>query len=188
MVASDDVAITQLLAQARDGDAAAGDVVMPLIYRQLRTSALAAMRGEARAVTMQPTALVNECWLRLQRSPGAPCSDRGQFLRLAGRVMRNVLVDVARQRQRRPNSAGGGVELDIGGEQPNLVDFLDLEAAIAKLADCDQELVRLVELRYFAGMTLEETAQAMEISTTQAHRMWQLARAFLLRDLIGGRD
>lgn len=161
---------------------------MPLLYRQLRTSALAAMRGEARAVTMQPTALVNECWLRLQRSPGAPCSDRGQFLRLAGRVMRNVLVDVARQRQRRPNSAGGVVELDIGGEQPNLVDFLDLEAAIAKLADCDQELVRLVELRYFAGMTLEETAQAMEISTTQAHRMWQLARAFLLRDLIGGRD
>ena len=181
-------AITQLLAQVRDGDAAAGEVVLPLLYRQLHASAMAAMRGEARAVTMQPTALVNECWLRLQRSPGAPYADRGQFLRLAGRVMRNVLVDVARQRQRRPNAAGDVLALDIGGgDTAEVVDFLDLEAAVARLAEHDEQLVQLVELRYFAGMTLEETAQVLEVSTTQVHRMWQLARAFLLRELRDGR-
>jgi DNA-directed RNA polymerase specialized sigma24 family protein len=100
-------------------------------------------------------------------------------------VIRNVLVDAARSRKGRVSKQGddSGLELAIGPEQGDLVDVLDLQAALERLAKRDPELERIVELRFFAGLTLDETAEALDRSTTSVHRAWQLARAILIRDL-----
>jgi RNA polymerase sigma factor (TIGR02999 family) len=160
---------------------------MPLIYADLHARAAAVMRGERRQVTMQPTALVHEAWLRLQQSPGSDWQSRAHFLRLAGRVMRNVLVDRAR---RRPAAAGDEVAdqvaIAIGPDIDDQVDVLDLQAALAALAARDPELEQIVDLRFFAGLTLQETADALGKSVTSVHRGWELARAFRLRELRRG--
>lgn len=179
-----DPMITQLLARMREGDAVASEQLMPLLYAHLHERAVALMRRESREVTMQPTMLVHEAWLRLQQNPGSGYEDRGHFLRLAGRVMRNLLVDSAR---RRKHAAGGAdpevLAIAIGPDADDRVDVLDLQAALEALARRDPELEQIVEMRFFAGLTLQETAQALGKSTTGVHRGWELARAFLLREL-----
>ncbi len=181
--------ITQLLARMRDGDAVAAEQLMPVLYAHLHERAASLMRRESREVTMQPTMLVHEAWLRLQQSPGGGWDDRGHFLRLAGRVMRNVLVDNARRRRR---TVGGddaeSLAIAIGPAADDRADVLDLQAALERLAMRDPELEQIVEMRFFAGLTLQETAAAIGKSTTSVHRAWELARAFLLRELRGAGD
>src|SRR5690606_40016042 len=179
-----DLDITNLLLRSRAGDLEASDQLMPLIYADLHARAAAIMRGESREATLQPTALVHEVWIRLQRSPGVEWESRGHFLRLAGRVMRNVLVDRARRRR----MTAADVDLDavaiaIGPNVEDRVDVLDLQAALARLAERDPELEEIVDMRFFAGLTLQETADARGRSVTSVHRAWELARTFLLREL-----
>jgi RNA polymerase sigma factor (TIGR02999 family) len=177
--------ITQLLADFQDGSAEAQEVVAAWLYPRLRSVAQAEMAKEARHITVQPTVLVHEAWLRLSKGESQDFESRRHFLRLAGRVIRNVLVDAARSRKGRVSKQGddSGLELAIGPEQGDLVDVLDLQAALERLAKRDPELERIVELRFFAGLTLDETAEALDRSTTSVHRAWQLARAILIRDL-----
>lgn len=175
--------ITELLARMRAGDVDAGERLMPLLYAHLHERAAALMRRESREVTMQPTMLVHEAWLRLQQSPGDGWQDRGHFLRLAGRVMRNVLVDNARRRRSAAAADSEQVAIAIGPQPDDRVAVLDLHAALQRLAERDPELEQIVEMRFFAGLTLQETAAALEKSTTSVHRAWELARAFLLREL-----
>lgn len=180
-----DAAITRLLVRLREGDAAAGEQLVPLIYERLHARAAAAMRGEHRQVTMQPTVLVHEAWMRLQSSPAASWEDRGHFLRLAGRVMRNILVERARRRR---VERDGGVDpqviaVTIGGGAGDQVELLDLHAALERLAARDPELGELVDMRFFAGLTLQEAADLLGRSVTSLHRSWEFARSFLLREL-----
>lgn len=176
--------ITALLARARAGDPEATEQVIPLLYGELHARAEALMRGERAGVTLQPTALLHEAWLRLKQSPGAPWTDRNHFLRLAGRVMRNVLVDHARRHKAaRPEDQEALLSITIGPDQDDRVDMLDLQAAIEQLAKRDPELEQIIELRFFAGMTLQETALALGKSVSAVHRAFELARAFLLRAL-----
>jgi len=179
--------ITRLLSRLSSGDIEAADQVMPLLYADLHARAAAMMRREQSHATLQPTALLNEAWMRLQGNSGSDYADRAHFLRLAGRIMRNVLVDHARRRKRSKRQ-GGSEELAvaIGPETTQQVEVLDLQAALEKLANTDPELEQVVELRYFAGLTLRETAETLGKTTSSVHRAWELARAFLLRELSTG--
>lgn len=177
--------ITELLADLRGGSQAAQEAVASWLYPRLRAVAGAAMAKEGRHVTMQPTVLVHEAWLRLSRGEGQDYGSRQQFLRLAGRVIRNVLIDAARSRRGRESIGDGeaALQLAIGPAPADVVEVLDLQAALERLAARDPELEQVVELRFFAGLTLEETAEVLDRSTTSVHRAWQLARAILIRDL-----
>ncbi|MCA8952584.1 MAG: sigma-70 family RNA polymerase sigma factor [Planctomycetes bacterium] len=180
--------ITQLLSRLQGGDNGAAEQLMPLLYAELHARASAMMRRESEAMTLQPTALLHEAWVRLQEySAGRETTytDRTHFLRLAGKVMRNVLVDHARRRRRRAADEPLGDELAIAiGPGPDeRADVLDLQVAMQRLAERDAELEEIVELRFFGGLTLQETADALGKTTSSVHRAWELARAFLLREL-----
>lgn len=180
---TDDAEITRLLLRLRHGDGAAGEQLMPLLYADLHARAEQLMRGERRGLTLQPTALLHEAWVRLSQSPGTTWTDRGHFLRLAAKVMRNVLVDHARRRHTEAGVTADALPVALGPDAADQVDVLDLQAALQRLAAHDPELDRIVELRFFGGLTLQETAQALGKPTSSVHRAWELARAFLLREL-----
>ncbi|MCA8953830.1 MAG: RNA polymerase subunit sigma [Planctomycetes bacterium] len=188
MTEPSDAEITQLLTRFRDGDADAGERLVPLLYASLRARAESLMRGESREVTLQPTVLVHEAWLRLCRSPGGEWRDRGFFLRLAGRVMRNVLVD--RARRKRPAVADGvdpeTLAIPIGPGADDHVEVLSLHEALERLAERDPELADLVDMRFFGGVTLEDAAEVLGRSRAAVHRSWELARTILLRELRRG--
>lgn len=187
--------ITVLLTRLRGGDSAAAEQLIPLVYADLHARAAAIMRGERQQGTLQPTALVHEAWMRLQKSPGNSCENRRHFLRLAGRVMRNVLVDRARRRREHANvdvaslaitlpPGSGSLPLShADGSGGDCIDVLDLQTALERLAERDPELEEIVDMRFFAGLTLRETAEALGKSVTGVHRAWELARTFLLREL-----
>ncbi|MDA0372236.1 MAG: ECF-type sigma factor [Planctomycetota bacterium] len=190
MVTTPNPPITALLADLQAGDEDAREAVAGWLYPRLREMAGTEMARQQRQITVQPTVLVHEAWLRLCQGTERDYSCRRHFLKLAGCVIRHVLVDAARSRQRRPRSPGGdqGLELAIGPLPSDVVDVLDLQAALERLAARDPELERIVELRFFAGLTLEETGEVLDRSTTSVHRAWQLARAMLIRDLQSSRS
>jgi RNA polymerase sigma factor (TIGR02999 family) len=179
------VPITALLADLRVGDEAAQEAVASWLYPRLRAVAGAEMAKEGRQVTVQPTMLVHEAWIRLTGGQERDYQSRQHFLRLAGRVIRNILVDAARSRRSRASGHGeeSPLELAIGPEPTDVIGVLDLQAALERLAERDPELERIIELRFFAGLTLEETAEVLDRSTTSVHRAWQLARTILIREL-----
>lgn len=160
---------------------------MPLVYDELHRSAVRAMRSEAVGHTLQPTALVNEAYLRLVDQHRASWQNRSQFYGIAAQMMRRVLVDHARARQ--SEKRGGGhrpITLDELRDPPadtSPVDVLDLNAALDKLATFDPSQARLVELRYFSGLNIEETADALGVSPATVKREWSVARAWLKREL-----
>ena len=172
---------TVLLRRARDGDAAAADELLPLLYDELRRIAVAHMAGERDGHTLQPTALVHEAWMRLADAP-EHAEDKNHFLSLAARVMRRVLVDHARTRKAAKR----------GGEQQRLplddalalyeqrdLDVLALDDALAGLEQMDAELARLVELRFFGGLSNGEAAEALGSSLRSVERSWATARTWL---------
>lgn len=180
--------VTELLVAWGSGDRAALDVLVPMVYEDLRRRARRALRQEAAGHTLQTTALVHEAYLRLaaQRGP-AGLEGRAQFLGIAARCMRQVLVDAARARQ--AAKRGGGVRAvtlsdaaDVA-EQGDGVDVLALDAALERLAALDADQARLVELRYFAGLTIDDTAAALGVSAATVSREWSVARRWLHREL-----
>jgi RNA polymerase sigma factor (TIGR02999 family) len=181
-------AVTKLLRAWNDGDPEAREQLLPLVYRELRRQAAFYLRRERRDHTLPATALVHEAYLRLVGQE-ASYANRAHFLALAASMMRRVLVDHARARAaaKRPQpdlmialdeQAGPAVE-------PRPVELLGLDRALTELAAVDERQARLVELRYFVGLTAEETAEVMGISLTTVKREWSLARAWLYRHLKG---
>jgi RNA polymerase sigma-70 factor (ECF subfamily) len=159
------------------------------VYRELRRIAAAFMRGERPGQTLQATALVHEAYLRLAGA-GAPWNDRQHFIGIAARSMRQILVDRARARGAQKRWAGldrvSLAEALVAAPADDAM-LPALDEALARLEAVDAELARLVELRYFVGMTVEETAAAMNLSPATVKRRWALARAWLFRALSGDR-
>ena len=189
--------MTALLAAWGRGDASAYERLVPLVYAELREMAGRYLRRERPDHTLQPTALVHEAYLRLVDQTSARWSNREQFFAIAAQAMRRILVDHARGRDARKR--GGDVVkvplADAGGpgvpepaapsSGPTEVALVDLDEALHELAGLDPELVRVVELRYFAGLTIEETASARGVSPATVKREWAAARAWLFRRLRG---
>lgn len=179
--------ITSLLRDWREGDLVARDRLVAVLYPELRALADRQLRGERANHTLQPTALVNEAYLRLSGLERMDWQDRAHFVRMAARVMREVLVDHARRRQAAKRDGGHRVTLtglDLADEGGNL-DALALDTALTRLEQIDPDKARVVELRYFGGLTIEETAEAMGSSPATVKRHWQSARAWLFDALSG---
>ena len=177
--------VTALLLRWRQGDNTALDQLLPLVYDELRRVARAHLRAE-RNPSLQPTALVNELYLRLVKNDSMIIHDRAHFFAIAGRVMRQVLVDHARQRL--ADKRGGGVtfislETMMEPARPPAVDVLVIDEALDQLTSVDARLCRVVELRFFAGLTIDETAEALEVSTATVERDWAMAKAWLFQRL-----
>ena len=178
--------ITALVADARLGDAGATAKLVPLVYAELRHIAAALMARERDAATLQPTALVHEAYLRLLGN--AEWQNRAHFLGAAAQAMRRILIEHARKRHRlkrggeleRVTLTDGQLQYDANPEQ-----LLALEQALVKLEARDREMARVVELRYFGGLTVEETAEVLGSSPRTVHRQWAGARAWLHRELAG---
>ncbi len=179
---TDDPDVTLLLHRIRDGDRQALDELVPLVYRELRQIAATQMRRERGEHTLQPTALVNEAFLRMFAVKGPQLADRAHFLRVVSHTMRQVLVDHARARAAAKRGDGLKVPLDEqlhGAAEMPLVDLLAVESAIQRLEAEDPALARLVEMRFFAGMTAEETAEAVGESVHAVRHNLRYAQARL---------
>jgi len=181
--------VTGLLRAWRDGDQAALEALMPLVHDELRRIARRCLNGERANHSVQTTELVNEAFLRLVDVQQVDWQSRTHFLALSARLMRRVLVDYARARG--ADKRGGGavhVTLDdatVGGAAP-AADVVRLDDALKALAALDERKSRVVELRFFGGLTVDETAAALEISSKTVLRDWEFARAWLHREVGGG--
>ena len=184
-------AITELLRAWSSGDEQASEALAMFIYAELRRQAGIALRGDGEGQTLQPTALVHEAWLRLEGQHSARWESRTQFFAVAAQMMRRVLVDHARAR-RAAKRGGATPQLTLGavdregagaGAALDSVDLLALDDALARLAALDPQKARLVELRYFAGLSIPEAAVALGISPATVGREWAVARMWLRREL-----
>ena len=179
--------VTRLLALASDGDAGAMASLFDVLYRELRRLAVSAMRSERRDHTLQPTALVHEAYVRLA-DERTPLAGRHHFFGVAAVAMRRILVEHARARHalKRGGHAAkvplDGLDLAIEAVAQDL-DLDVLDQALTRLAALDTRQARIVELRYFAGLTVEETAEVVGLSTRTVKREWALARAWLRREM-----
>jgi RNA polymerase sigma factor (TIGR02999 family) len=174
--------VTQLLARWAGGDQAALDALMPVVYAELRRIADAYLRRERHDHTLQPTALVHEAWLRLVRQDGGQFDHRKQFYALAAQVMRRILVDHARTAN--ADKRGGGavktaLDESTAGSTPPVVDLLALNEALDQLAAVSPRQARVVELRYFGGLNLEEAAEVLGVSAPTISRDQKTAEAWL---------
>jgi RNA polymerase sigma-70 factor, ECF subfamily len=179
--------VTRLLMQWSQGDAAALQQVYPLVYDELRQLARRRLHGEHREHTLAPTALVHEVYLRLVDQRRATWQNRAQFLAVAAQLMRRILVDHARARRARKRGGTATlVSLDSAGDLPastGTADVLAIDEAVTKLAAHDADQARIVELRFFAGLSVEEIAHVLHRSPRTVKREWRLARAWLYREL-----
>jgi RNA polymerase sigma factor (TIGR02999 family) len=176
--------VTTLLQAWSQGDAVARDRLLPLVYSELRRRAAAYLRRERRDHTMRPTDLVHEAYLRLCGQRVA-WESRNQFFGVAANLMRRVLVDHARARGAAKRGRAVRVTLGLaeGAQSPPEPDILDLDAALDQLSAQDERQGRLVELRFFGGLTQEESAQVLGVSLATANREWATAKAWLYRRL-----
>ncbi len=180
--------VTALLQAWSAGDVAAGDRLVPLVYDELRRQAARQLRRERGDHTLRPTALVHEAYLRLAGQERAHWQSRAQFFAVAAQVMRRVLVDHARRQKARKRPGGGQrvtLAEDLVVDMPRDVDVVALDQALQELHSVDPRRARLVELRFFAGLTVEEAATALAVSARTVEREWRLARAWLFRRLSG---
>ena len=182
--------VTSLLRLWSAGDQQAFDRLIPLVYDELHRMALRQMSGERRNASMQATALVNEVCLRLMGWDQARWQNRGHFFGVSAHMMRRVLVDIARRRQadRRGGREAVRVPLDVvdAGVPPRDADLVAIDQALERLATADSRKARVVELRFFGGLSAEETAQALGVSVRTVHTDWAFARAWLYRVLTEG--
>src|SRR5688572_12347775 len=185
--------VTGLLLAWSAGDQGALDRLLPAVYAELRRQARLALRHESAGHTLQPTALVHEAYLRLVDQRQARWESRGHFFAVAAQAMRRILVDHARAR-RRAKRGGGAVVVALSdadaeaadgltGAAAAGVDPIDLDDALTRLAAVDPAKARLVELRYFAGLSVPEAAEALGVSRATVGREWAVARAWLRREL-----
>jgi RNA polymerase sigma factor (TIGR02999 family) len=179
--------VTRLLEAWKNGDMSAADRLLPLVYDELHRAAARAMRSEGPGHTLQPTALVNEVYLRFAGGGYADWQSRAHFYGAAAQAMRRILVDHARSRD--SAKRGGGeraITLDEERDaqvESSTFDVIDLNDALEKLREMDADQARIVELRYFTGLTIDETAEALNISPATVKRDWATARAWLRREL-----
>ena len=181
--------VTQLLAELNRGNQAALTRLIPLVYGELRRLAGHYLRGERPGHTLQPTALVHEAYLRLVDQDRADWQCRGQFIGVAAQLMRRILVDYARGRAAskragdRERVDAGAIEL--GKPYRQLDEILVVDECLQRLSELDPQQTRVVELRYFAGLTVDETANALGISARTVKRDWAMAAAWLRKQLSG---
>lgn len=183
--------ITEILQDWSDGKHEALDELMPLVYSELHRQAAQYLRHERPDHTLQTTALINEAYLKLIDQKEVRWQNRAHFFGIAAQAMRRILVDHARSKHR--DKRGGhaekisledtaAAEIAASGERVN-VDLIALDAALTKLAKMDEQKARIVELRYFSGLSVKETAEVMSVSTDTVERHWTMAKAWLLREL-----
>lgn len=179
--------ITELLIDWGQGDKLALEKLMPLVYDELRRLANNYLRREPAGHTLQPTALVNEAYLKLVGQRTVNWQNRAHFFAISAKLMRRILVDHARQRQAVKRGGSDQQRLSITSaetivKQP-AIDLLALNEALDELAQMDPQQGRIVELRFFGGLSIEETAEVLSISHATVERDWKLARAWLRRQL-----
>jgi RNA polymerase sigma-70 factor (ECF subfamily) len=181
--------VTLLLAQLREGNQDAANQLIPLIYAELRRMAGAYMQRERPGQTLQATALVHEAYLRLVDGQQGPWQNRAHFFAIAAHTMRQVLVDHARRRQ--AGKRGGtsarkvAIDVDLLIAPDRLEDIIAIDEALERLAAIDPRQSRLIELRFFVGLNVEEVAEVMGISPITVKREWRSAKAWLHRELDG---
>ena len=177
--------VTELLVAWGAGDRDAGDHLLPIVYEDLHRQAMRAVRNEPAESTLDATGLVHEAYLRLVAQERVTWKNRAHFFGIAAQIMRRILVDHARGR--RAEKRGGGMQrvtlADVALNPGARVDVLQLDDALERLAALDPAQARLVELRYFGGLTIEETAEALEMSPATVKREWAITRAWLRREL-----
>jgi len=179
--------VTQLLIDWSRGDQAALDKLMPLVYSELRRLATNYLRRERQGHTLQPTALVNEAYLKLIDQRNAKWQNRAQFFGISAQLMRRILVDHARQHQAAKRGGSAQQRLSITSaerlvKQPE-IDLLALNEALEELRKMDPQQERIVELKFFGGLSIEETAEVLGIGHATVERDWKMARAWLRRQL-----
>jgi RNA polymerase sigma factor (TIGR02999 family) len=180
--------IAEVLADWANRDPSARDRLMPIVYEELRRLAHHYMRGEREGHTLQTTALVNEVYVRLAGIDGLQWRDRTHFFAMTATLMRRVLVDYARQRGRDKRGAGVSVtsiDENVIAAKP-AVDVVALDEALDRLAAVDPQQSRIVELRFFAGLSVKETAEAIGISPATVKRDWATAKLWLYNELTSG--
>jgi RNA polymerase sigma factor (TIGR02999 family) len=180
--------VTELLGQWRTGDEEALRALVPLVYNELRAVAHRYLRRERRSHTLQTEALIHEAYLRLLDGRPATTENRAHFVAVAARLTRQILVDHARRHQAAKRGAGQTVELTPGIEPPQSrrADIVALDDALNALSRRDAQQGRIVELRFFGGLTIEEAAEALDISPATVKRDWSIARAWLSREMKKG--
>lgn len=178
--------VTMLLSRVRGGDTIARDELMSLVYNELRRIAARQMSREHRQVTLQPTALVHEAWMRIAQARDIEWQSRAHFFAVAAQIMRRILVDAARERHALKRGAGTiTVPLDdaLLYAQDNADSFLALDDALRRLETFDGRKSKVVEMRFFGGLTEEEIGEVLGISVRTVKREWNFARAWLLETM-----
>ena len=181
-------AVTELLRRLSAGEQGALDQLLPVVYRELRRIAHGQLRGEREGHTVNTTALVHEAYLRLADDPGLWTGNRTYFLAVASTAMRRILVEHARSHNAQKRGSGK-VHLsldDVDAAMPDAgeaIDFVMLDAALERLSTIDPRQGRIVELRFFGGLTVEETATVVGVSPRTVKREWQMSRAWLRREM-----
>jgi RNA polymerase sigma factor (TIGR02999 family) len=179
--------LTRVLGAVEQSEPGAPEKLLELVYAELRQLAAAKMGRESAAHTLQPTALVHEAWLRLGGDAQPAWRDRGHFFGAAAEAMRRILIERARRRQAVRHGAGQERlnldDVDVTDESRNEDQALMVDEALERLALTDARIAQLVKLRYFAGLTLEECAQALDVSEITARRWWAFAKSWLYREI-----
>jgi RNA polymerase sigma factor (TIGR02999 family) len=191
MGASSPNKVTELLRAWSDGDLAARDQLFPLVYGELRRRAGARLRNEWQGAALQPTELVHEAYLRLVDQKRAVWQNRSQFFGVASQMMRRILVDRARAHKMAKRSGKWAcVTLNAASAstRPARIDVLDLDAALTKLEVFDKRKSQIAELKFFGGLSLDETAETLGLSVATVEREWQAARAWLFKWLTESGD
>ena len=180
--------VTALLDDWSRGDRRALDRLLPLVYAELRRIAARQLRHEGAGHTLQPTALVHEAYVRLIQQRSVDWQNRAHFFGVAAHVMRRILVDHARRKAAGKRGDGARrvpLEAAAGTAAPTEIPVLALDDALARLEQLDRELARIVELRTFGGLTIDEAAYVLQVSPSTAKRQWRTAKAWLTRELAG---
>ena len=183
--------VTQLLHQAADGESRAARELLPLVYDELRALAGKYFVNERDNHTLQPTALVHEAYVRLVDQTSIRWQSRNQFFVVAAKAMRNILIDHARGKGR--SKRGGGwskvslSDVQAGEDELDNLELIAIDDALQRLSGLDERKAQLVELRFFAGLKIEDAAEILGISRTTASEQWRMARAWLHRELKDGR-
>ncbi len=182
--------VTELLIAWSDGDQQALESLIPIVHAELLRSARRHLAREGSGHLLQPTALVNEAYLKLVNQR-VRWQNRAHFFGVAAQVMRRILLDQARNRKRLKRDGGQAITISLdrieaGKPAVDRLDVIALDRSLTALAEIDPERGRLIELRFFGGLTLEEAAEAMQLSPSTVKRMWRSARAWLYRDLTQG--
>jgi RNA polymerase sigma factor (TIGR02999 family) len=185
-----DQPVTELLGRWRAGDQEALKALVPIVYQELRGMAHGLRWAERPDHTLQSTALVHEAYLKLVRQGPLEVQNRAHFFALAARLMRQILVDYARGYRAAKRGAACRMQLDDGLEtsEKEAVDVIALDDALTALSEFDPQQSKIVELRFFGGLTVEETAEVLEISPATVKREWRIAKAWIARELQREKD